>query len=153
MVYSYKHGFSGFAAKLTESQAQMLSGTICIPSWAKSKTRKKSYIFHVVSLMKCTKGVLNCIIFSFGKSLKSNIFHLHWCFIYTSFPRNNWISFHGRANFIIKIFRSIEYNYKMRQDKNLIAKKKKKSCKTIQSNAILFPCRPTKRTLNFLLWL
>ena len=26
MVYSYKHGFSGFAAKLTKSQAQKLSG-------------------------------------------------------------------------------------------------------------------------------
>lgn len=30
MVYSYKHGFSGFAAKLTETQAQMISGTSTI---------------------------------------------------------------------------------------------------------------------------
>jgi hypothetical protein len=27
MVYSYRHGFSGFAAKLTESQAKKLAGT------------------------------------------------------------------------------------------------------------------------------
>lgn len=27
MVYSYKHGFSGFAAKFTESQAQKIAGT------------------------------------------------------------------------------------------------------------------------------
>jgi Peptidase inhibitor I9 len=26
IVYSYKHGFSGFAATLNESQAQILSG-------------------------------------------------------------------------------------------------------------------------------
>jgi hypothetical protein len=26
MVYSYRHGFSGFAAKLTESQVQKLAG-------------------------------------------------------------------------------------------------------------------------------
>ena len=26
MIYSYKHGFSGFAAKLTETQAQTISG-------------------------------------------------------------------------------------------------------------------------------
>jgi hypothetical protein len=33
MVYSYKHGFSGFAAKLTETQAQMISGTLTITSF------------------------------------------------------------------------------------------------------------------------
>jgi hypothetical protein len=27
MVYSYKHGFSGFAAKFTESQAHKIAGT------------------------------------------------------------------------------------------------------------------------------
>lgn len=27
ILYSYRHGFSGFAAKLTESQAQELAGT------------------------------------------------------------------------------------------------------------------------------
>lgn len=35
MIYSYKHGFSGFAAKLTESQAQKLAGTSPINSYEK----------------------------------------------------------------------------------------------------------------------
>lgn len=26
LVYSYRHGFSGFAAKLTNTQAQMIAG-------------------------------------------------------------------------------------------------------------------------------
>lgn len=31
MVYHYKHGFSGFAAKLTESQVLKLSGNLNVP--------------------------------------------------------------------------------------------------------------------------
>ncbi|BAS87678.1 Os04g0127100 [Oryza sativa Japonica Group] len=29
MIYSYKHGFSGFSAMLTESQAQEIAGNFC----------------------------------------------------------------------------------------------------------------------------
>lgn len=29
MIYSYKHGFSGFSAMLTESQAQEIVGNFC----------------------------------------------------------------------------------------------------------------------------
>ena len=39
MVYSYRHGFSGFAAKLTESQAQTIAGNSDIFAYNRFSTK------------------------------------------------------------------------------------------------------------------
>ena len=50
MVYSYKHGFSGFAAKLTESQAQRLAG-------------KNDYLFHTQENFELCGIHLACLVY------------------------------------------------------------------------------------------
>ncbi|KAK9275702.1 hypothetical protein L1049_022969 [Liquidambar formosana] len=55
MVYSYKHGFSGFAAKITESQAQRLAGV-----WPESKVYNDEGLGPIPSHWKgvCQSGEL-----------------------------------------------------------------------------------------------
>ncbi|KAL0394922.1 UNVERIFIED_CONTAM: Subtilisin-like protease SBT3.5 [Sesamum latifolium] len=60
MVYSYRHGFSGFAAKLTESQAQQLSVNGDLPAgiWPESKAFRDEGLGEIPSGWKgfCQSG-------------------------------------------------------------------------------------------------
>lgn len=46
MVYSYKHGFTGFAAKLTGTQARIISGFLYLYSFSDEVHRHKLLAKH-----------------------------------------------------------------------------------------------------------
>lgn len=65
ILYHYKHGFSGFAAVLTESQAQVIAGVImlvncefCFPSMEKAGC--EAFVFNLPSLKNCCRLPWNC---------------------------------------------------------------------------------------------
>ena len=82
MVYSYKHGFSGFAAKLTESEAEKIAGIVNMSSsisinistrWSLCICVYKIVVFQscLVLFKSCQTAFSSCKLLGVGIGLAS----------------------------------------------------------------------------------
>lgn len=64
MVYSYKHGFSGFAAKLTESEAKKIAGNSNMSNYFQTYYQHKAQCMYMCVCIKI--GEFQSCLASFG---------------------------------------------------------------------------------------